>query len=389
MAGAAAVSCSVIFSVEDFSGSEAQQSADGGVEAQAEADVVAESDVVDAGESDAYAEVLLDACSWDLTTDNLNCGTCGHSCMGGDCVAGVCQPVALASGQSCPMGISVQDQVVYWTNSVPASGAVMRVLSPGDAPEVIAEDYVNPVAIALDETSVFWAVQGTLDGDGFVLRLDKADIGYGVAPTVLVQAQTVTGLIALSATDVYYASKSTIRRVPKTAQYAMDEEIATTDKSGGLAFSLSALDRAVYWTDYGIGSISRLPVNDSGLELMVSGQPQPAAVAVDEFTIYWTNMGDGEGGLPAVMKAGKLDPIGSTQVLDQANAGALPFALVESGPHVYWTDAMGGTVKRVPKATGSPETLASGQGGPRGLAVVGGVVYWANCTAGTVMALVL
>ena len=28
----------------------------------------------------------------DFTTDKLNCGTCGHSCLGGDCVASVCQP---------------------------------------------------------------------------------------------------------------------------------------------------------------------------------------------------------------------------------------------------------------------------------------------------------
>jgi len=31
-------------------------------------------------------------CETDLATDSLSCGACGHSCQGGACVAGVCQP---------------------------------------------------------------------------------------------------------------------------------------------------------------------------------------------------------------------------------------------------------------------------------------------------------
>ncbi len=31
----------------------------------------------------------------DLTSDPLNCGSCGHSCRGGECVEGVCQPIVI------------------------------------------------------------------------------------------------------------------------------------------------------------------------------------------------------------------------------------------------------------------------------------------------------
>jgi hypothetical protein len=31
-------------------------------------------------------------CETDLSNDSLACGACGHSCLGGACVAGVCQP---------------------------------------------------------------------------------------------------------------------------------------------------------------------------------------------------------------------------------------------------------------------------------------------------------
>jgi len=31
-------------------------------------------------------------CETDLANDSLSCGACGHSCQGGACVAGICQP---------------------------------------------------------------------------------------------------------------------------------------------------------------------------------------------------------------------------------------------------------------------------------------------------------
>jgi hypothetical protein len=44
-------------------------------------------------------------------SDPLNCGTRGHSCLGGACVAGLCQPVMMAS--FAPIGLLVDPPYVY------------------------------------------------------------------------------------------------------------------------------------------------------------------------------------------------------------------------------------------------------------------------------------
>jgi hypothetical protein len=43
----------------------------------------------------------------DASSDVANCGSCGHDCQGGGCLAGRCQPVTLATNLQEPVGIAV------------------------------------------------------------------------------------------------------------------------------------------------------------------------------------------------------------------------------------------------------------------------------------------
>src|SRR6185369_1529956 len=51
----------------------------------------------------------------DTTTDGKHCGACGHTCFGGACQAGTCEPLPIAENQSFPYGIAVDGKNVYFT----------------------------------------------------------------------------------------------------------------------------------------------------------------------------------------------------------------------------------------------------------------------------------
>ncbi len=96
-------------------------------------------------------------CEVHLTDDGKNCGTCGHSCLGGTCALGVCGSFVLASGQARPSALAVDSTGVYWINegSSTSDGAVMRLEHGSSTPVALATGQAQPCDIAVTDT-VFW-----------------------------------------------------------------------------------------------------------------------------------------------------------------------------------------------------------------------------------------
>jgi hypothetical protein len=101
--GAAAIACSAF--------DEDQRAGDGGAP---NADVVSPDTV-----ADGNAPVCPPGTPF--ATDRNNCGACGHSCLGGPCVAGVCKPfeIGRTTGEEV-VDIAVNDSRVYWMTSAEA-----------------------------------------------------------------------------------------------------------------------------------------------------------------------------------------------------------------------------------------------------------------------------
>lgn len=93
----------------------------------------------DGGPSDASLGDVVAApdasCDADLLTDPTNCAVCGHSCMGGACVGGNCQPVSIPTPNGA-LAIALSDTDVVFTTPtgelwrVPKSGGVAHMLAP-------------------------------------------------------------------------------------------------------------------------------------------------------------------------------------------------------------------------------------------------------------------
>ena len=103
---------------------------------------------------------------------------------------------------------------------------------------------------------------------------------------------------------------------------------------------------------------------------LASGQSNPAYVAVDAASVYWTNSGDGTiravplaGGTPRLLATGATPRV---WVIAVASAG------------VFWTENGATNVGAVPLDGGAAYAIATDQDQPRGIATDGARVYWTN-----------
>jgi hypothetical protein len=134
----------------------------------------------------------------------------------------------------------------------------------------------------------------------------------------------------------------------------------------------------LYWTDYSVGTVSKVPFNASSLPAspttIVTGESSPQAPFVSASTIYWIQPGS-SGALRYTLLAspsaqslatGLLSPIGT--VADSNAAWVLASGASASDGRVY----------KVPLGGGTPEIVAMGLYEPNSIVMDASHIYWAN-----------
>jgi len=294
-----------------------------------------------------------DGCETPLATDKNNCNACNHTCGGGDCAGGACQPIVV----------------------VPAVGG-------------------QATGIAADGAHVFYAFNNTTNTVSGITRVDPD----GSSPLVLVQGQKLEIYdIAVDAGFVYWMAAATnyatapngaIFRVPKDGGAIQPLASAQTPSST----SSIAVDAGfVYWTNYGVtdatgtylgGTVARcaLPAGcDTKPASLATGLQRPYGLALDATTLYFGVVGSGAGGEVYRCPLGGCAP-GPTPV----QAAVSPLAIAVDETNAYWTTDT--AVVKVDRASGAAVSLATAQKAPRSIVVDGGKVYWTNYSGGTVAA---
>jgi hypothetical protein len=154
---------------------------------------------------DVFADVVKDegTCR-DTSTSPSNCGRCGHSCQGGACVGGVCQPVVLASGQSSPADLAVDSTSVFWADFV-NPGAVYKVSIGGGAITTLSSGDNSPNRVALSGKNLYWADTGGIPSTSG--KIQVAPTAGGTVTTLASGQDTPVG-IAVSDTNIYWGSYS-------------------------------------------------------------------------------------------------------------------------------------------------------------------------------------
>jgi hypothetical protein len=244
----------------------------------------------------------------------------------------------LATGLGGVNDFAVDDTHLYWTEFeiVGASGSVKRVPVGGGAVDVLASglpagsifDVFFPLGIALDDALVYW---GEGVGGGAIRTVPKdgggvVDIGRGeaIAPSS----------IALDSTYAYISeTDGRVLRLPLAGGSA--EELAT-----GLEqpFSMVLNANSLFWVSLvGSGAALTLPKAGGSVTILADGLFNPRSVAIRGSYAYFSPGSSGGGpSPPSVMKVRRTGGIPS--IVSGADCSAqsiIPFWLAMDGGVIY------------------------------------------------------
>jgi hypothetical protein len=343
-------------------------------------DVATDETATDHGGTDAK-------CTPDAATDPLNCGSCGHDCLGGACAGGMCQPVVLATPTS-PLWLAIQsDKILFWTqtnNTVSACGL------PACTSTVTAGGCTGTSGIAVDPTHYYFTCRDSY-------QLYACPNGSGCMGVTPIATQPYPGALTVTPTTIYYLFQS------DTAGDLHSGGVASQAPDGGTSnvirgaqnypAGIARFGTKLFWTETQENAVSSCtpgsPTDCGDYAQLLIDQTAPDQIFADKMHVYFTNNGTSPDYSDGAVIQANLDGTGYKTL---APARSYPRGIVADATDVYWVDyALGtpgaGSVNRVPIGGGTVTVLASAQWGPVGLAQDAKAIYWGNQPGGQILRL--
>jgi hypothetical protein len=323
------IGCNLIF---NFSGFDSEYGVDCATDAATDA------------AADATKPVTCDAAA--LGSDPRNCGSCGHGCLGGICMAMQCQPFTLAPVDQGTMTtpIALDPDHVYWSD-VPG---IMSVLKDGGSLRTVAPlpSHAGVNDIAVDPSGVYWST-----GGGIFRHTD--------AGTTSLWAGESTSL-ALDPTYVYWTTLSlaVVLSAEKGHTSDVDVLVSSAKDESYLVENLLVFHDYLYWTDaddwpnvqkVSTGGCLNGP-SDCGTPLAPDGAAHPNGLVVDDGGIFWSTSGGLQQAAPDAGEPTQLytPPGGGISAL-AADSEYFYIAIEKPGPRIL----------RVSRASSKPELVAN------------------------------
>jgi len=186
---------------------------------------------------------------------------------------GATTTLAKAPQDICALAVAAG--VVYFTDVI--NGTVMSVPASGGVITTIASGEASPVAIAVDDTSVYWANRGG------AIRAAKLPGG----PPVTLAPAPGPESIAVAAGTIYFGGAYGVMQLP-VAGGAATPLSDRTSNAGAIALDAAS----VYWIDHPIGLPDRVykaPHGGGPSVLLATGQDELENIATDGQSVYFTD----------------------------------------------------------------------------------------------------
>jgi hypothetical protein len=332
----------------------------------------------------------------DPTTSGQHCGRCDHDCQGGACVAGSCQPVALAIGQANPVKVAVDATNVYFSNNAAAPGGSIQVCAKAGCnqmPTTLADNQPYPGSLAVSGANLIWTVSGTgpTFADGGIRYCNRNGCAVAGGSVLVANYKSALG-VAVDATTAYFGQLTNPGVVSSCLLAGCGGTPTSLVSAQVYPSGVAVDDTNVYFASYGSGkadgSITLCAKGGCGdmPTTLASAQFAVSGLALDATTVYWTSQGTApnfnDGKVLSCVKTGCGN---SPTVIATGQLGA--YDIVVDGSVVYWENRgtrpnlTDGSIVSCPKTgcPGSgPTVLAAGQLDPTGLAIDATTLYWGS-----------
>ena len=255
----------------------------------------------------------------DFAEDPAHCGSCGHDCAGGDCDAGVCQPVEIWASSADPKsrfswGITIAEDQVVWLSDE-GTLALPLAAPPGTEPTVISP--VPGVRILYEAPTLYrtWSklittpltggddqIWGsgmcnrdlTRDSDGNTFCVESAQSGKLIGYDDSLDAfWSYGGLspafgVAVTDSDVYVGTESGLLRISKSFPGAPQ----TLHPHPSTAQILKVDSKLYFGSSVGLGGGSLMAYDLVTEEVSeVLADVSPGSIHADESHLYFSEWG--------------------------------------------------------------------------------------------------
>jgi hypothetical protein len=302
------------------------------------------------------------------------------------------QIVTLASTTKNPVAVAVDGTSVYWieNGATTLSGAVKKTLLSGGTVTTLASGISDLRSIAVDSTSVYW-VEGVGGSQSIKKVLTSGGTVTILAGPVLNNPQSLT----IDSANIYFVAGSSSGPGNAIYKIGLNGGPATPIASGliGSVSNIAVDSTNVYWAlgSTGISSIMSAPISGAtptNQTVLVPNLSGVQAIAIDGTSVYWTDASTSVN-TRSVKKIAKTG--GTVTTLTTGVGFPLPALVVDSAT-VYWpanvdgthvvlnsVGVNGGAVRRI-----APTDIQQVSSNAVGIAVDSTSIYWPEFIKGTI-----
>ncbi len=310
----------------------------------------------------------------DLASDPVNCGRCGHDCVGGGCVTGVCQAVPLAVSAGTPVALALSGTLVFWTES---AGAVQFAPKDGGNASTLISTSNDVDRLAVDSTYVYYSLYNQR------VQYQGIDAAAGGGTEQFLQpamalftrnGYVYVGYAGSGNTSGLYACTTPPNPVCNAIISALDGNAGTyfldvKADDAGIVFSSSPNVGGAVWSCPPAGC------SGPGATQLAANAGTQLNLAITSKDVFWV---DTDGGAGRILHCARSNC--QLSVTTIAPDEGVPRGIAADETNVYWTDFARGRVLACPLG-GCPKTgpmvLAEG-GAPAAIALDSTAVYFTN-----------